>query len=61
MMMSCLRSLVRTSPHRVRGAPRGLHHPSVLGLKVWTRGLGRGREDECKREGEGGGGGGGYK
>ena len=29
---SCLRSL--QSPHRVRGAPRGLDHPSALGLKL---------------------------
>ena len=26
---SCLRSLVRTSLHRVRGAPRGLDHPAI--------------------------------
>ena len=31
---SCLMFLARTSPHRVRGAPRGLDHPSALGLKV---------------------------
>ena len=30
-----LRYLARTSPHRERGAPRGLEHLSALGLKLY--------------------------
>ena len=34
LVPSCLRSLARTSPARMRGAPRDLDHPSAIRLKV---------------------------